>query len=348
MGAVQSAHVGRRRPDWPVVVMLVVGLALVAFAVGRCWYLVSSQWEQEQANEQAIARSSAVIGNWPSAKQREVLEAVRGYNDSVDPRTHDMDDDHAKDDKAYEGLLDTDGTGIIGSIYIPSISARLPFRHGTGDAVLESGAGHMWGTDIPVGDKGDFTAIAGHSGSVHGLFFTRVPELRKGDLFYVSVLGKETGYRIDTIKEVMPDDVDALRAMYRPDGRARVTLITCTPVGVNTYRLLVSGESTGDIPPSRDAPGDAIWPWGVALWAMLAGLVVVSVLVLRWAVRRRRRRTVGSRHARIPAVGGRTYINESYLQRTAEGEPETGPDKEAGHDEEGHTLAQRNLFHSPR
>lgn len=325
MNGIQSRHVRQRKPDLVMLVMLVIGLALIAFAVGRCWYLVSSQWEQEQANTAAIARSSSIVGNWPSAKQQQVLDEVRKYNASVNPQTHDVDDDHAKDDKEYQKLLDTDGTGIIGSIYIPSISARLPFRHGTNDSVLNSGAGHMWGTDFPVGDKGDFTAIAGHSGSVHGMFFTRVPELRKGDLFYVTVLGKETGYRIDTIKEVLPDDVDALRAMYKPNGRARVTLITCTPVGVNTYRLLVSGVATDDVPPSKDAPKDKVWPWGVILWSMLAGFVIIAVLVARWLVRRRNRRRYQARHAKEPAKKGSPLYQYGVSTRTADGEPEAEP-----------------------
>lgn len=271
--------------DWVIALMMLVGIGFMAFGVGRGVFLVVQQSRQEAENKAAIAATIKNYEAWPSARQKVVLKAAEAYNKSINPRAHDLNNDHAGTDAAYWKTLDIGG-GVMSDVWIPSISAHVPVRHGTSDQVLSNGAGHMWGTQLPLGEKGDFSAIAAHSGSVQGLFFTRVPELKVGDYFYVNTLGKQTGYKIDTVKEVDPSDTKALRDLYNPDENARVTLVTCTPVGVNTYRLLVSGVAEDDVPPASEAPGDKVWPWGVVLVSGGTACLLLLVWLLKGRARK--------------------------------------------------------------
>ena len=289
VGFTPAHAAGGKKFDWVTVLLVVAGIALVVFSLWRAWFLVSSQVEQEQANRAAIERTAETVSSWPSEEQKAALSEAEDYNATIDPATHDLNLDHEGSDAHYFDVLDL-GDGVMGSISIPSISAEIPIRHGSSDDVLAAGAGHLWGTDLPLGEDGDFSVVSGHSGAVHGLFFTRVPELRKGDLFYVTVLGKETGYRIDKIESVAPDDTEALRRLYSPGGKARVTLVTCVPVGVNTSRLLVSGVAMDDVPPSSQAPGDPLWPWGLCFAIGGVVLLVLLIALVRALVKRRRQR----------------------------------------------------------
>lgn len=285
----EPAHsAGSKKFDWVTFLLVLAGIALVVFSLGRVGFLVVSQYEQEQANRAAIERTAKNVAAWPSADQKQALEEAEAYNKTIDPATHDLNIDHEGKDVNYFNVLDL-GDSVMGSVSIPSISADVPIRHGSSDDVLSAGAGHLWGTDLPLGEDGDFSAISGHSGSVHGLFFTRVPELKKGDFFYVTVLGKETGYKIDKIESVDPEDTDALRKLYKPGEKARVTLVTCVPVGINTSRLLVSGVATGDVPPSSEAPGDPVWPWDVSLAIGGVALLALLIALVAWLVKRHRR-----------------------------------------------------------
>ena len=108
----------------------------------------------------------------------------------------------------------------------------------TSESTLELGAGHLYGSSLPVGGKGTHAVITGHRGLVKALMFTRLDELKKGDSFYIKVMGETLGYKVDRVSVIEPSDVSKLRIVEDED---RVTLMTCTPYGVNTHRLLVSG-----------------------------------------------------------------------------------------------------------
>ena len=127
----------------------------------------------------------------------------------------------------------------MGTIKVPKQSINLPIYHGTSEEALASGAGHLYGTSLPVGGKSTHSVITGHRGLVEAMMFTRLDEVKKGDFFYIEVMGETLGYKVDNISVILPDDTSKLRIA---PGEDRVTLMTCTPYGVNTHRLLISGH----------------------------------------------------------------------------------------------------------
>ncbi len=145
----------------------------------------------------------------------------------------------AETDLEYEALLDVNGDSVIGSIEIPSISVNLPIYHGTDSEILLKGIGHLQRTSLPVGGKGTHSVLTGHSGLSSAALFTDIDKLKSGDVFYIHVLGKTLAYQVDRISVVKPDETNSLRIDTEKDY---VTLVTCTPYGINTHRLLVRGE----------------------------------------------------------------------------------------------------------
>lgn len=139
----------------------------------------------------------------------------------------------------YQSLLSFDETGIMGYVSIPCIDVTLPVYHGAGDAELKKGAGHLFGTSLPVGGSGTHAVITAHTGFGKARFFTDLTELRKGDCFVITVPGRRLFYRTDRITVVSPEDTSPLAI---EEGKDYCTLLTCTPYGINSHRLLVRGE----------------------------------------------------------------------------------------------------------
>ena len=139
----------------------------------------------------------------------------------------------------YAHLLDPQGNGVMGYLEIPKIKETLAIYHGAGTEALENGAGHIEGTSLPVGGEGTHAVLAAHRGLPSAKLFTDIDRLEAGDMFYLHVLGETLAYQVDKILTVDPEDIDALRI---EEGEDLVTLLTCTPYGVNTKRLLVRGH----------------------------------------------------------------------------------------------------------
>lgn len=181
----------------------------------------------------------------------------------------------------YNQLLRIDSSGVMGRIRIPSINVDLPIYHGTDDATLLKGIGHLQGTSLPVGGDGTHAVLTGHRGLANATMFTNLNEVRVGDTFTITVLGETLTYRVVSSVVVQPGQTEALRAEA---GKDLVTLVTCTPLGINTQRILVTGERVLPTPPSDvavahrkpDIPG---FPW----WAVvfLGGTAGLGVYVWR-------------------------------------------------------------------
>ena len=189
-------------------------------------------------------------------------------------------------DAEYRSLLDSGG-GVMGTIRIPKISVRLPIYHGTSESALASGAGHLYGSSLPVGGKSTHAVLTGHRGLVEAAMFTRLDEMRVGDYFYIEVMGRTFGYQVDRITVIEPNDTSQLKIV---PGEDRVTLMTCTPYGVNTHRLLVSATRSAipdEIPAENDAVKDART---IGVIAGVATLVLGMLLVWSrrkpWHIRR--------------------------------------------------------------
>ena len=139
----------------------------------------------------------------------------------------------------YNSQLDIAGNGIIGYVIIPKIQVNLPIYHGTDAEVLDRGVGHLLGSSLPVGGKNTHTILSGHSGMASQKMFTDLEQLVPGDVFYLNVLGETMAYQVTEINTVLPYETDLLGIV---PGEDLCTLVTCTPYGINTHRLLVRGS----------------------------------------------------------------------------------------------------------
>lgn len=141
-------------------------------------------------------------------------------------------------DEEYTKQLDTSGTGIMGSLDIPKINVNLPIYHGTGDDVLANGVGHLQGTSLPVGGENSHCVLSGHRGLPSSKLLVRLDEMEEGDYFFLRVCGETLAYEVTEITVVEPEDVSSLEIQPEKD---MVSLVTCTPYGLNTHRLIVTG-----------------------------------------------------------------------------------------------------------
>lgn len=141
--------------------------------------------------------------------------------------------------KKYEYLLDINGTGVIGSIDVPKVNIHLPIYHGTSDSALGAGVGHLEGTSLPVGGENSHAVLSGHTGMPSARLFTGIDQLEIGDTFTIRVLDDVLSYEVDEINTVLPKEIEFLKVQ---EGKDLVTLMTCTPYGINSHRLLIRGH----------------------------------------------------------------------------------------------------------
>ncbi|MCD7981744.1 MAG: class C sortase [Clostridiales bacterium] len=196
----------------------------------------------------------------------------------------------ADTDLDYASVLDVDGTGVMCFVEIPVIDVYLPVYHGTSAEMLEKGAGHVEGTALPIGTEGARPVIAAHTGVNTAKMFSDLTLMEDGDLFFIHVLDETLAYRVMEIRVVEPDDVSGVCPV---EGEDLVTLMTCTPYGINSHRLLVTGERTEyteDVRKealSQNTGQSSEWMKAYRR-ALLAGLGVLAVVFLAAAIRRMR------------------------------------------------------------
>ena len=286
-------------------ILKAVSILLLVAAIAIIGYPFALQAKSAHELAGQTAQTAERVEGWPYPEAEEALQAAHAYNNRLaasgqpvlgeasDPFVSRAGGSHASGDEdsasakdaEYQSLLDAGG-GVMGAIRVPRVSIDLPIYHGTSAAALASGSGHLYGTSLPVGGPSTHSVITGHRGLVEAMMFTRLDELRRGDVFYIEVMGETLAYRVDRITVIEPDDTSQLRIV---PGEDRVTLMTCTPYGINTHRLLVSGlraRIPQDAPDPADAPGDGIVPAiATGLGVLVVGWVAVRVATgRRWRV----------------------------------------------------------------
>ena len=269
-------------------VLSFVSILLVLSGLGVVTVPVVLQSQSADKQSAISERSAQEVAGWPYPQAEDNLKAARAYNQKLavrgqyvlgeaeDPFTQ---TEGSVSDEEYSSILDA-GSGVMGSISIPKIDVDIPIYHGTSESVLELGAGHLYGTSLPVGGEGTHSVITGHRGLIKALMFTRLDELKRGDSFYIKVMGKTLGYKVDRIEVIEPSDVSKLKIV---DVEDRVTLMTCTPYGVNTHRLLVSGvraQIPGEVPYESDITDMRPLPLSIVMSYALATLCVP--VLFRW------------------------------------------------------------------
>ena len=215
------------------------------------------------------------------------LAAAREYNKTISTVQIEDVDKIKADLPPYEDLLNLANNGIMGYIMIPTINIDLPIYHGTTGAAMEKGAGPMEGTSLPVGGIGTHAVISAHSGMASAKLFTDLDKLKLGDVFFMTVCNEKLAYEVDNIAVVEPTDIDLIRIDTQQDY---VTLLTCTPYGVNTHRLLVRGHRVDmaeeDIAEVEEKAEPAASTWiekyeqGILIGvAIFLGLLLIALLV---------------------------------------------------------------------
>lgn len=192
-----------------------------------------------------------------------------------------------EDDGAYYDLLSSGDDGVMGILRIPKIQVELPVYHGTSENVLQKGVGHLEGSSLPVGGGGTHVCLSAHRGLPSKILFTNLDQVGEGDVFYLRVLGETMAYEVYGTQTVLPHETEALT--IRP-GEDLVTLITCTPYGINTHRIYVHGkripyEEEAEQQEQREAAGENFWNryW----WAGVTLLLLLWMGVLLYRINRR-------------------------------------------------------------
>ncbi len=249
------------------VAILVVGVCIFA-------YPTVSDWWNSVNQSQAIDTYIEAVENLDEAEYERVWNDAKRYNEDLVSRTPSFtlsDEERV----SYEAQLNVAGNGVMAFLEIPSINVRLPIYHGTDNAVLQVAIGHIEGSSLPVGGKSTHCVISGHRGLPSAKILSDLDKMGEGDTFMLHTLNETLAYEVDQIRIVEPQEVDSLRI---EPGEDLCTLVTCTPYGVNSHRLLVRGHRVPMVDADRIA-SDAtqISPLLVALGL---GIPVVMVLLV--------------------------------------------------------------------
>ena len=213
-----------------LILIFLVGLSVML-------YPTVSDYINQKNQSRAVASYSEEVENLSDVDYQAYFDAADDYN----RRLAETPDAFYRPEQVsgYTDTLDVSGTGIMGYITIPKIGVELPVYHGTSDGVLQVAAGHLEGSSLPVGGAGTHAVISAHRGLPSAKLFTNLDELEVGDTFTITVLDRVLTYEVDQISIVLPTETDLLQPV---EGKDYVTLMTCTPYGINTHRLLVRGK----------------------------------------------------------------------------------------------------------
>ena len=282
--------------------VITICVAVVAFliALGITLYPMISTWYNERHQAEVHIHYQEKVEQVDNTKLIEAKELAVAYNQTILPGAQD-EDSFSKEallsaSENYGSLLNLAGDGIMGYVEVPTIGVTLPIFHGTNNSTLERGVGHLLGSSLPVGGESTHSVLTAHSGMASQKMFSDLDRLKIGDIFFLDVLGEKLAYQVDQIKTVLPYDTTFLQTEI---GSDLCSLVTCTPFGVNTHRLLVRGtrieyeeaEVIVEEKLETEEPVKSTWEQQY-LQGILIGIGAVVILGLGllvfWYVRRRR------------------------------------------------------------
>lgn len=254
-----------------LLLFMIAGLSLLLYPT------VSDYWNSFHQSR-AIADYAETVNEMDEAQREAMLAEARAYNQAL-TETGNLSKLTDEQMAAYNRILDITGTGIMGYIDIPIIGVSLPIYHGVEESVLQVAVGHLAGTAFPIGGENTHCVVSGHRGLPTAKLFTNLDEVAEGDVFTVQVLDQTVTYLVDQIRIVLPAEVDDLQIER---GQDYMTLVTCTPYGVNTHRLLVRGHR---IENAEEMQGTLVVADAAQVDSYLVALfIAVPVLVMLMAV----------------------------------------------------------------
>ena len=276
----------KNRSNIILILIFLVGLSVML-------YPTVSDYINQKNQSRAVASYSEEVENLSDVDYQAYFDAADDYNRRL---TETPDAFYRPEEvSGYTDTLDVSGTGIMGYITISKIGVELPVYHGTSDGVLQVAAGHLEGSSLPVGGAGTHAVISAHRGLPSAKLFTNLDELEVGDTFTITVLDRVLTYEVDQISIVLPTETDNLKVV---DGKDYVTLMTCTPYGINSHRLLVRGRriETPDKLKHIRVTADAVKIEPI-ITAPIMALPLLLVLLL-WLLfsNRKRKSTRGEKH----------------------------------------------------
>lgn len=260
--------------------ILFIGLSLLL-------YPTASDYWNSFHQTRAIATYAENVANLDNNQYDQLWEDARAYNQALPFRSNPYylsEEQRAE----YESLLDVSGLGVMGYIEIPEIDVSLPIYHGTEESVLQVAVGHLDWTSLPVGGESTHCVLSGHRGLPSAKLFTNLDKLREGDTFLLRILDEVLTYEVDQILIVEPQETAALRVV---EGKDYCTLVTCTPYGINTHRLLVRGHRVDNAEQAKTirVTADAVQIEPLLVAPIVAIPMLLILLVLLLLPRRRKR-----------------------------------------------------------
>lgn len=220
----------------------IVKVCIFIIGLIMCAYPLVSNLIVQRYQKDTVATHEKMVAQMEDSHLEDEYERAKEYNHMLfqakSSTIADLNFD-SQYQKKYESLLNISDNGIMGSIEIPKISLNLPIYHGTSEDVLAFGVGHVEDSSLPIGGVNTRAVLTGHRGLPNAKLFTRLDEIETGDLFFVTVLDEILAYKVCDIDVITPEDIQTLEIQ---EGKDLITLITCTPYGINTHRLLVTGE----------------------------------------------------------------------------------------------------------
>lgn len=265
-----------------LLLILLIGAGLIAYPSFANWW---NSFHQSRA----VASYAEAVANMNTEEYERIISKAQAYNRKLSRSgiLWTLDED---EEKEYKEQLDIGTSGIMGYIDIPKIDVMLPIYHGIDESILQVAVGHIPGTSLPVGGKGSHCVVSGHRGLPSARLFTDIDKLVEGDSFTITVLNKTLTYEVDQIRTVLPTDLSDLQI---EKGKDYVTLVTCTPYGINTHRLLVRGHRIENADGDASVIADAlqIEPIYIAPFIAIPILILLIIgMFIMTGMRTRRRR----------------------------------------------------------
>lgn len=259
----------RKLVNFIFVIILLIGIGIML-------YPTFSDWWNRQHQTHAIAGYVEATKDLSAEKKQEMWNEAQAYNKTLVGKSlnFNLSDEEKKE---YEKILDVTGTGIMGYVNIPKINVSLPIYHGTDEATLQIAIGHLPGTSLPVGGESTHCVISGHTGLPSAKLFTDIDQLEVGDHFTLEVLDQTLTYEVDQINVVLPDELEDLEI---EEGKDLCTLVTCTPYGINTHRLLVRGHRVTNDDPDVLVDGEPVKEDKYVPIAVLIVLFIVFAIIV--------------------------------------------------------------------
>lgn len=270
----------RRRDRWRAPVSTLVIAAVFLAGTLMLLYPPTASWFSQYNQSKIIKEISSDVSHEGSSRISQELLRAQEYNEDLvgggllAPGSNvPTSDGSVREDTEYGSLLNVNSEGLIGRLRVPSVDIDLPIYHGTDAETLLKGVGHLQGTALPVGGQSRHTVLTAHRGLPEANLFNDLPQVRIGETFSIEVFNEVLTYRVVETQTVEPDETKALAPRF---GKDLATLVTCTPLGINTHRMLVTGERVHPTPQADlDALGSAPEIPGFPWWSIWLGTVLV-------------------------------------------------------------------------